>query len=303
MQSKDFNHVPVLLKEVLQNLNISPNGIYVDATVGGAGHSIEIVKKLTNGKLFAFDKDPDAVLVARKKLQNYPATVFHADFCQIKEFLSKLSVTKVDGVLMDLGVSSFQLDTANRGFSYNKDGPLDMRMSKFGLSAKDILNKYSKQQLIYILKNFGEEKFARQIADKIIKEREKNEIKTTTDFSNIIKSVIPFKFKRNKNPCKKSFQAIRIAVNNELESLKQGLNSAFSLLKPGARLLVISFHSIEDKIVKNFYKDQTIGCICSKKFPICVCNNIPKAKLITKKPILPSCDEISFNKRAHFCKT
>lgn len=302
MQTKNFSHTPVLLEEVLRELKIKPDGIYVDATVGGAGHSLEIAKKLKTGKLFAFDKDPDAVLVAKEKLKDYTAKIINEDFKDMATILKEEKIEKVDGILMDLGVSSFQLDSKERGFSYLKTGPLDMRMSKKGTSAKDILNTATQEELIYILKEFGEEKFAFKIAQNIILEREKKTIKTTKDFADIINRSVPFKFKRNKNPAKKSFQAIRIAVNGEFFSLKQGLNEAFSILNPGARLLIISFHSLEDRIVKNFYKEKAKGCICPKDIPICVCNKKPQAKIITKKPIIPSKEEISKNKRAHSAK-
>lgn len=302
MQIKNFSHVPVLLEDVLRELNINPNGVYVDATVGGAGHSIEIAKKIKAGKLFAFDKDPDAILVAKQKLKNFNAEIINKDFKDMATILREKKQKKVDGVLMDLGVSSFQLDNAKRGFSYSKTGPLDMRMSKEGPSAKDILNSATKEELIYILKKFGEERFAFKIAQNIILNRIKKPIETTKDFADIINDSIPFKFKRKKNPAKKSFQAIRIKVNEEFFSLEQGLNEAFSILKPGARLLVITFHSLEDKIVKNFYKEKSTECICPKDFPICVCKKKPQAKIITKKPIVPSEEEILKNKRAHSAK-
>ena len=302
MQTKNFSHTPVLLEEVLKELKIKPGGIYVDATVGGAGHSLEIAKKLKTGKLFAFDKDPDAVLVAKEKLKDYTAKIINSDFKDMATILKEEKIEKVDGVLMDLGVSSFQLDSKERGFSYLKTGPLDMRMSKKGTSAKDILNTATQEELRYILKEFGEEKFAFKIAQNIILEREKKTIKTTKDFADIVNRSIPFKFKRNKNPAKKSFQAIRIAVNGEFFSLKQGLNESFSILNPGARLLIISFHSLEDRIVKNFYKEKAKDCICPKDIPICICNKKPQAKIITKKPIIPSKEEISKNKRAHSAK-
>ncbi len=302
MQVKNFSHTPVLLEKVLRELKIKQDGIYVDATVGGAGHSFEIAKRLKTGKLFAFDKDPDAILVAKEKLKGYNAEIINEDYKDIATILREKEIEKVDGVLMDLGVSSFQLDNSERGFSYLKTGPLDMRMSKNGKSAKDILNTASEEELIYILKEFGEEKFAFKIAKNILLEREKKPIETTKEFADIISKSIPFKFKRNKNPAKKSFQAIRIAVNNEFFSLKQGLNEAFSILKPTARLLIISFHSLEDRIVKNFCKEKSKGCICPKDFPVCVCNKKPQAKIITKKPIIPSEEEILKNKRAHSAK-
>lgn len=298
MHNINFSHTPVLLNEVISNLNIQPNGTYIDATVGGAGHAIEIAKKLINGKLFAFDKDPDAISFSKEKLSGYSVALINEDFANMEKFVNE----KVDGVLMDLGVSSHQLDNAKRGFSYKKNGPLDMRMSKTGESAKQILNFKSAKEIANILKIYGEERFAFKIANEIVLRRTYKAIETTEDLANIIRGVVPFKFKRQKNPCKKTFQAIRIAVNNEFLNLKKGLNSAFNLLKPKGRLLVISFHSLEDKIVKNFYKDKATGCICSKNFPICVCKNVKKANILNKKPITPNDDEISKNNRAHSAK-
>lgn len=300
MKNENFLHIPVLLQEVLDGLKIDPDGTYVDATVGGAGHCLQIAKKLRNGKIFAFDRDPDAVLVAKKRLEDYNVLVFNKNFKEMAKILKKEGQTKVDGVLMDLGVSSFQLDTKERGFSYLEKGPLDMRMNKSGLDAKEFINTAPKEELIYILKNYGEEKFYKRIAEKIVEERKKSTIETTTQLSEIINSAIPFK--RNKNPSKKSFQAIRIAINDEIASLKEGLKEAFSILKPKARLLVIDFHSIEDRIVKNFYKEKTLGCICPKDLAFCVCGKKPEAKIINKKPIVPSKSEIEKNRRAHSAK-
>ena len=302
MKNESFLHIPVLLEEVLNGLKINPDGTYVDATVGGAGHCVQIAKKLRNGRIFAFDRDPDAILIAKKKLKNYNVLIFNTNFKNMKKILEKKGQKKVDGVLMDLGVSSFQLDNKERGFSYSKEGPLDMRMNRTGLNAKDFINTITKEKLIYILKNYGDEKFYRKIAERIIEEREKNTIETTTQLAKIISSAVPFKFKRCKNPSKKSFQAIRIAINDEIYSLKEGLEEAFSILNPKARLLVISFHSIEDRVVKNFYKKKAIGCICPQDLPFCVCEKKPKAKIVNRKPIIPSEYEIKKNKRSHSAK-
>ncbi len=302
MESESFLHTPVLLNEVLKELLIKPDGIYVDATVGGAGHSLEISKRLSTGKIFAFDKDPDAVYFAKKRLKNKNVVVFNADFACMEDFLKNEIKNGVDGVLMDLGVSSFQLDNKKRGFSYRTTCDLDMRMSKTGKSAKDILNFESKENIVYILKNFGEEKFAKKIAEEVVAQREKKPFETTTDFTRIIDKVVPFKFKRKKNPFKKSFQALRIAVNNELFSLQEGLKVSFSFLKSKGRLLVISFHSLEDKIVKNFYKEKAKSCDCPDDFPICICKKIKKANIITKKPITPSQQEIKNNHRSRSAK-
>ncbi len=302
MLLKEFVHIPVLLNEVLKGLKIKPNGIYVDATVGAGGHSLKIAEKLTTGRIIALDQDPDAVFVAKEKLKNYNVTVHHANFSKLKEILKEEKIQGVDGVLLDLGVSSFQLDAAERGFSYKTNSVLDMRMSKTGKSAKEILNTATKEELIYILKTYGEEKFAKKIAEEVIKKREISPINTTSEFAQIVKNSIPFKFKRLKNPCKKSFQALRIAVNNELLNLEKVLKDSFSVLNKKARLLVISFNSLEDRIVKNFYKEKAAGCICSKKIPVCICNNKPKAIIITKKPIVPTKEEILKNNRAHSSK-
>lgn len=302
MIEKDFLHTPVLLNEVLKELNVNPSGLYIDATVGGAGHSLPIAKKLKTGKLFAIDKDPDAVVVAKKRLQNYNAEVFLSDFSNAEGFLKKKSTKKFDGVIMDLGVSSFQLDSKDRGFSYKENCPLDMRMSKVGKSAKEILNCESEESIFLIIKNYGEERFARKIAREVIETRNKKTFKTTKDFAKVIDKSIPFKFKRNKNPYKKSFQALRIAVNDELFSLKKGLASFFSLLKPKGRLLVISFHSLEDKIVKNFFKSKSLKCSCPSDYPVCICNTTKRANIITKKPITPSKKEVENNKRARSAK-
>lgn len=302
MLEKDFKHIPVLLEEVLNGLKINSNGIYVDTTVGGAGHSLKIAEKLTNGKLFAFDKDPDAVFVAKKRLKNYNVEIFNEDFSEIENILKNKLTQKVDGILMDLGVSSFQLDDEKRGFSYKKNCILDMRMKKTGICAKDILNSWSEKDLFFILKNYGEEKFAKKIAEKIILKRKNGLIETTKDFEEIIKSAIPFKFKRKKNPCKKSFQAVRIAVNNELFHLKKGLRGCFSLLKPKGKLLVISFHSLEDKIVKNFFKEKSKSCVCPNEAFFCCCNHKKQANIITKKPIIPTQEEIKKNNRARCAK-
>ena len=285
----EFKHYSVLLHECLEGLAIRPNGIYVDATAGGAGHSSEIAKRLETGRLFAFDQDPDAVVVAAERLKPYPcAEVVQSNFRNMGGELGRRGIKGVDGVLLDLGVSSFQLDTAERGFSYRYDAPLDMRMSKQGISAKDIVGTYSVEDLTRILREYGEEKFAYSIAQRIVRERETREIATTFELAEIIKASMPAKAKREKNPCKRSFQALRIAVNSELESLSEGLDSAFELLKPGGRLVVISFHSLEDRMIKQRFASWCKGCTCPPEFPVCVCGKQPLAKLVNKKPILPT---------------
>ncbi|MGI5896349.1 MAG: 16S rRNA (cytosine(1402)-N(4))-methyltransferase RsmH [Oscillospiraceae bacterium] len=299
----EFKHYSVLLHECLEGLAIHPNGVYVDATAGGAGHSSEIAKRLETGRLFAFDQDPDAVAVATERLKPYPcAEVVQSNFRNMGGELGRRGIEGVDGVLLDLGVSSFQLDTAERGFSYRYDAPLDMRMSKQGVSAKDIVGTYSVEDLTRILREYGEEKFAYSIAQRIVRERETREIATTFELAEIIKASMPAKAKREKNPCKRSFQALRIAVNSELESLSEGLDAAFELLKPGGRLVVISFHSLEDRMIKQRFASWCKGCTCPPEFPVCVCGKQPLAKLVNKKPILPTTEECEINPRSQSAK-
>lgn len=300
----EFHHKSVLLKESIEALNINPDGIYVDGTAGGGGHSEEILKQLRNGKLISIDQDPDAILFLKEKLSEYKnSIIIKSNFSEIRDILKDLSIEEADGVLLDLGVSSYQLDTKERGFSYHNDAPLDMRMSKSGISAYEVVNDFDEQELNDIIKSYGEEKFSRQIARAIVKKREAEKISTTLQLSEIIKSAVPAKVRReNKHPAKKTFQAIRIFVNEELKVLEKGLDEAFSVLKTNGRLAVISFHSLEDRRVKNKMKTWTQGCTCPKDFPICVCHNKPKAKLYTRKPIEPTKLEIEENKRSRSAK-
>lgn len=298
----EFKHISVLLNESIEGLNINPDGIYVDATAGGAGHSREIAKHLNGGRLIAIDRDPTAVEVAKERLQEFNATVVKSNYSEIDEVLKNLDIDKVDGVLLDLGVSSYQLDTGERGFSYHVDAPLDMRMSQEGTSAYDIINNYSYEQLSKIIFEFGEEKFSRSIASKIVKQRENAPIKTTLELAEIIKESVPAKVRREKNPCKKTFQAIRIAVNNEFEHLSTGLDKAFSVLKPGGRLAVITFHSLEDRIVKQRFAGWCKGCICPPDFPQCICGKKPQGQLINKKPIEAAQEELENNNRSRSAK-
>ncbi len=299
----EFNHVPVLLHETLQGLNINPNGIYVDCTVGGAGHSIKIAEQLSkNGRLIALDRDPDAIQVASERLKPYNATILQRNYSQIKDALETLNIDCVDGILMDLGVSSHQLDTVERGFSYHYDAPLDMRMSQSGTSAFDVVNQYSYEQLSKILFEFGEEKFSHKIASNIVKSREVKPIETTLQLAEIVKDSIPAKFRREKNPCKKTFQAIRMEVNGELEHLSIGLDDAFDSLKVGGRLAIITFHSLEDRLVKQRFANLCRGCTCPPDFPQCVCGKKPRARLVNRKPIEATDLEIEQNNRSRSAK-
>lgn len=298
----EFVHKPIMLTECLEALKIKPDGIYADGTTGGAGHSSCIAEKLDfkkGGRLICLDRDPDAVAVATERLSKFKAaSVHHTNYSEIASVLDSLNIDGLDGMLLDLGVSSFQLDCAERGFSYRNDAPLDMRMSKTGISARDIVNTYSEAELSKIIFEFSEERFARKIAAAIVREREKKPIETTFELSEIIKNAMPAAARREKNPSKRTFQAIRIEVNGELEHLKSALDSAFEVLKPGGRLAIITFHSLEDRIVKQKYKEWCKGCTCPKDFPICVCGNTPKAKMTPSKAIEPGPAEQEENPRS-----
>ena len=298
----EFIHKSVLLEETIAALNIKPDGIYVDGTAGGAGHSSEIAKRLKNGFLFALDRDPDAVKIASERLKGYPAKVIESNFSDMAWVLADEGIDGVDGVLLDLGVSSYQLDSAERGFSYRVDAPLDMRMSKSGLSAADIVNTYSVQQLTDIFRDYGEEKFAYKIANRIVKEREKEPILTTLRLADIIAASVPAAARRDGHPARKCFQAIRIAVNGELDILGGALDSAFSLLKKDGVLAVITFHSLEDRIVKQKFKEYCTGCICPPDFPVCVCGRTPQGRLAFKKPTEPTEKELKENPRSRSAK-
>lgn len=300
----DFNHISVLLSESIEGLNINPNGIYVDGTVGGAGHSIEIAKKLSSsGKLIAFDRDPDAIKIAQSRLNAYKnVQIVKSNYSEMKVELNKLGINKIDGILLDLGVSSHQLDTLDRGFSYSQDTDLDMRMSQEGITAKDVVNNYGLDELSRILFEYGEEKFARKIAHNIIKYREEKNIEKTSELVEIIKNSVPYKVKREKNPCKKTFQAIRIEVNKELEHLSLFLEDAFNLLNINGRLAIITFHSLEDRLVKQRFNKLTKGCECPPEFPICICGKKPLGKLVNKKPIEANQEELEVNNRSRSAK-
>ena len=300
----EFSHIPVLLDECINGLDIRPDGIYVDGTAGGAGHSSAIAARLgENGRLIALDRDPDAVKTASERLSVYPnAQVIHSNYSQMRDVLDDLGIDKVDGILMDLGVSSYQLDEESRGFSYHSDAPLDMRMSKEGMSAADVVNTYSESEIARILFEYGEEKFSRRIASNIIRARENAPIETTLQLADIVRDSVPQKARRDKNPCKKTFQAIRIAVNGEFEHLSKGLEEAFFSLKPGGRLAVITFHSLEDRIVKQKFAGWCKGCICPPDFPQCVCGHKPKGTLVNRKPIEAEEKEVERNNRSRSAK-
>lgn len=298
----EFSHKSVLLKEAVGSLSVKKDGIYVDGTAGGAGHSKKIAELLTTGRLIAIDRDPDAVKTAKERLEGLPATVVQSNFTEIPSVLDSLGIETVDGVLLDLGVSSFQLDNGERGFSFHTDAPLDMRMSKTGTTAADLVNSLSAQRLTEIFRDYGEEKFAYKIALAICKEREKNEIKTTLQLAEIIKNAVPAAARRNGHPARKCFQALRIEVNGELDAAKQGVENAFSRLSVGGALSVITFHSLEDRIVKRTFAEFCKGCICPPDFPVCVCGRTPEGELVNRKPILPSEQEISDNPRSRSAK-
>lgn len=299
----EFSHYSVMLEECIAGLAIRPDGIYVDGTAGGAGHSCQIAKRLTDGKLFALDKDPDAVNIAEQRLAPYAqATVIQADFRDLCCTLKERGITGVDGILLDLGVSSYQLDTAERGFSYHQDAPLDMRMSKTGPSAQDLVNTYSTEDLSRIIREFGEEKYAWSIAKNIEKARAKALITTTGQLAEIIRESMPYSARREKNPAKKTFQAIRIAVNGELDALSQVLDQAFDFLNPGGRFAIITFHSLEDRMVKQKFADFAKGCTCPPDFPVCICGKKPRGTLVSRKPITPTEKELAENRRSRSAK-
>ena len=302
----EFYHVSVLLDECLDGLNIKPDGIYVDGTLGGAGHSSQIVKRLTTGRLIGIDRDPVALKAAGERLAPYAdrVTLVHSNFSQVDHVLEELGIPGVDGILLDLGVSSPQLDDAQRGFSYMADAPLDMRMnSQDSLSAYTVVNTWPQEELKRILYNYGEERYAPQIAAAICRKREVKPIETTLELVDIIRSAMPPAALREKqHPAKRSFQAIRIAVNDELGSVEKVMRDAVDCLNPGGRLTIITFHSLEDRIVKTGMADAAKGCTCPPNFPVCVCGNKPKVKLVTRKPIVSGEEELEMNPRARSAK-
>lgn len=298
----EFNHISVLLTETVDSLNIKPDGIYVDGTAGGAGHSTEIAKRLKEGMLYALDQDPDAVAVATDRLKNYPATVINTNFKDMDIALKKYGVTGVDGILLDLGVSSYQLDNGERGFSYHKDAPLDMRMSKSGATAADLVNTMSYGELTRIFRDYGEERFAAKIASNIVRVREQAPILTTLQLADIIANSVPAAARRDGHPARKCFQALRICVNSELESLREVLDKAFDLLNKGGVLSIITFHSLEDRMVKQKFKEFCTGCTCPPDIPVCVCGKTPRGQLLTRKPVIATEEELELNPRSRSAK-
>lgn len=300
----EFKHLSVLLKECIDGLNINPNGIYVDGTTGGGGHSLEIVKSLTNGRLICIDRDQDALNAAGERLKSYEdkITFLHGNYKELKILLKQEGIEKIDGALFDLGVSSYQLDEVGRGFSYMADAPLDMRMDRSeGLTAKTVVNTYEKSELIRIFKEYGEEKFSKRIAENICKTREKGKIETTGELLRIISDSVP-KNLPGGHPAKRVFQALRIEVNEELSGLYDFFYELPDICNEKARICVITFHSLEDRAVKQAFKKAFDPCICPKEFPVCTCGRKPKGKIITRKPILPSTSEMEENKRSRSAK-
>lgn len=304
----EFNHYSVLLRETIENLNVRPDGIYVDGTLGGGGHACEVLKRLgSGGRLIGIDQDADAIRAAGERLAQFgdKATLIRSNYADMKECLSDIGIQKVDGIVLDLGVSSFQLDTPERGFTYrNPYAPLDMRMDdRQTQTAKDIINGYSEMELYRIIRDYGEDRFAKNIAKHIVRAREEKEISTAGELTEIIQASIPRKVQATGgHPAKRTFQAIRIELNHELEVLKDNLDTMIELLVPGGRICVITFHSLEDRIVKANFKRNENPCTCPSDFPVCVCGKVSKGKVITKKPILPSEEELAENTRSKSAK-
>lgn len=301
-----FEHKSVLLDEVIENLNIKPSGIYVDGTLGGGGHSYEIAGRLTTGRLIGIDQDEAAIRAATEKLSPYKdkVTIIRSNYCEMKKVLNDCNILRVDGILLDLGVSSYQLDTPERGFSYKEDAPLDMRMdTRSDKTAKDIVNHYSEMELYRIIRDYGEDNFAKNIAKHIVRMRNEKPLETTFELNEAIKAAIPAKLRAGTgHPSKRTFQAIRIELNRELEVLKDTLLDMIELLNPGGRLCIITFHSLEDRIVKACFKTNENPCICPPNFPVCVCGKQSMGTVISRKPILPSEEELEYNKRSKSAK-
>lgn len=298
----EFSHISVLLKETVDGAFSDPKGVYADLTTGGGGHSLELAKRLDGGRLICFDQDAEALAAAGERLKGYPVTFVKRNFFELNAALDELGIAELDGIIADLGVSSHQLDTAERGFSFHNDAPLDMRMSGEGFSARDLVNEYGEDEISRILFAYGEEKFARKIASGIVNARLVSPIETTGELAEIIKKSVPAAYRREKNPCRKTFQAIRIEVNKELDVLETALSDGFDRLKIGGKMSVITFHSLEDRIVKTRFKEFCTGCTCPPEFPVCVCGKQPRGQLVGKKPITASEEELKLNSRSRSAK-
>lgn len=303
----EFAHKSVLLEETVKGLNINPDGVYVDGTLGGGGHACEVCRRLSEkGSIVGIDRDAAAISAAGVRLKGFgeKVTVVRGNYCEMKSKLYELGIYKVNGIILDLGVSSYQLDTPERGFSYQKDAPLDMRMDRREeRTARDVVNGYGEGELYRVIRDYGEEKFAKNIAKHIVRERERAPIETTGELCRLVKRAIPMKCrKRGGNPAKRTFQAIRIEVNGELESLENSLDDMIGLLKPGGRLCVITFHSLEDRIVKNIFRRNENPCVCPRDFPVCVCGRVSRGRVVTRRPILPQEGELMENSRSKSAK-
>ena len=301
----EFNHYSVMLTETIEELHIKPDGIYVDGTLGGGGHAFEVCRQLTTGHFYGIDQDDAAIAAAGERLAPFgdKVTILRNNYCNAKAALQELGVTGVDGIVLDLGVSSYQLDTEDRGFSYRYDASLDMRMDRRqSLTARDIVNNYSEMELFRIIRDYGEDSFAKNIAKHIVRARMDKPIETTFELNEIIKAAIPAKMRQNGHPSKQTFQAIRIECNRELEVLRNSLDDFIDLLNPGGRFCIITFHSLEDRLVKTAFKRNENPCTCPPEFPVCVCGKEPKGKVITRKPILPGKEELSENSRSKSAK-
>ena len=303
----EFEHKSVLLNETIDGLNIKSDGIYVDGTLGGGGHAYEICKRLSDkGSIVGIDQDAAAIEAAGARLKDFgeKVTIVRSNYCDMKSRLRELGIDKVDGIVLDLGVSSYQLDTAERGFSYREDAPLDMRMdTRQKMTARDIVNDYSEMDLYRVIRDYGEDKFAKNIAKHIVLERGKRPIETTGQLTEIIRASIPMKYqKKSGHPAKRTFQAIRIELNRELDVLRDLLDDMIDILKPEGRLCIITFHSLEDRIVKSAFRKNENPCTCPPDFPVCVCGNVSKGRIITRKPVLPSAEEMEFNSRSKSAK-
>ena len=300
----DFSHISVMLNETVDGLDIKPDGVYVDGTLGGGGHSMEIAKRLSEkGRLYCFDRDPDAINACKDKFASFKnVTLINTKYSQLKQELENRGVHHIDGLMLDLGVSSHQLDTRSRGFSYHADAPLDMRMSQSGTTAADIVNSYNEKELANIFYIYADEKFSFKIAKRIVEVREQKPIETTLELAELVSECYPNKFKRSGHPARKVFQALRIAVNDEMGEVEKGIEDAFSMLNKDGRLSIITFHSIEDRLVKQKFASFTKGCTCPPDFPVCVCGNTPKAQVVNRKPIVASEKELEQNLRSRSAK-